>query len=72
MFFSSLQVVDFVDQKLSTVIFTLRDLGREMIRGGKSFVSSQPAFSNDAKRLLVCTGNTVSVFSTDTGLQVLV
>ncbi|XP_076898013.1 uncharacterized protein LOC143551471 [Bidens hawaiensis] len=41
-----------------------------MIRGGKSFVSSQPAFSNDSKRLLVCTGNTVSVFSTDTGLQV--
>ncbi|XP_076882283.1 uncharacterized protein LOC143530701 [Bidens hawaiensis] len=41
-----------------------------MLRGGKSFVSSQPAFSNDAKRLLVCTGNTVSVFSTDTGLQV--
>ncbi|KAI7755931.1 hypothetical protein M8C21_023302 [Ambrosia artemisiifolia] len=41
-----------------------------MIRGGKSFVSSPPAFSNDAKKLLVCTGNTVSVFSTDTGLQV--
>ncbi|KAJ0755262.1 putative transcription factor WD40-like family [Helianthus annuus] len=41
-----------------------------MIRGGKSFVSSPPAFSNDAKKLLLCTGNTVSVFSTDTGLQV--
>nr|XP_043629244.1 WD repeat-containing protein 75 [Erigeron canadensis] len=41
-----------------------------MIRGGKSFVSSQPAFSNDAKKLLVCTGNTVSIFSTATGLQV--
>ncbi|KAL0363010.1 UNVERIFIED_CONTAM: Pentatricopeptide repeat-containing protein, chloroplastic [Sesamum calycinum] len=40
-----------------------------MITGGKSFVSSPPAFSNDAKRLLVCTGNTVSVFSTSTGLQ---
>ncbi|KAK1433946.1 hypothetical protein QVD17_10864 [Tagetes erecta] len=43
---------------------------REMIRGGKSFVSSQPTFSNDGKKLLVCTGNTVSVFSTATGLQV--
>lgn len=32
-------------------------------------MSSPPAFSNDAKRLLVCTGNTVSVFSTSTGLQ---
>lgn len=42
-----------------------------MIRGGKSFVSSPPAFSNDAKKLLVCTGNTVSIFSTTTGLQVL-
>ncbi|KAI3806876.1 hypothetical protein L1987_22794 [Smallanthus sonchifolius] len=41
-----------------------------MIRGGKSFVSSPPSFSNDAKKLLVCTGNTVSIFSTDTGLQV--
>ncbi|KAL2245139.1 UNVERIFIED_CONTAM: hypothetical protein Sindi_2782100, partial [Sesamum indicum] len=40
-----------------------------MITGGKRFVSSPPAFSNDAKRLLVCTGNTVSVFSTSTGLQ---
>ncbi|KAL0443184.1 UNVERIFIED_CONTAM: U3 small nucleolar RNA-associated protein 17 [Sesamum latifolium] len=40
-----------------------------MITGGKSFVSSPPAFSNDAKRFLVCTGNTVSVFSTSTGLQ---
>ncbi|PIN01346.1 WD40 repeat protein [Handroanthus impetiginosus] len=40
-----------------------------MITGGRSFVSSPPAFSNDAKRLLVCTGNTVSVFSTSTGLQ---
>ncbi|KAL7130641.1 hypothetical protein ABFS83_13G148500 [Erythranthe nasuta] len=40
-----------------------------MFTGGKSFVSSPPAFSNDAKRLLVCTGNTVSIFSTSTGLQ---
>ncbi|KAF5948962.1 hypothetical protein HYC85_014919 [Camellia sinensis] len=40
-----------------------------MIRGGKSFVSSPPAFSNDAKKLLICTGNTVSIFSTSTGLQ---
>ncbi|XP_024959966.1 WD repeat-containing protein 75 [Cynara cardunculus var. scolymus] len=41
-----------------------------MIRGGKSFVSSPPAFSNDAKKLLVCTGDTVSIFSTATGLQI--
>ncbi|KAJ4982232.1 hypothetical protein NE237_033069 [Protea cynaroides] len=39
-----------------------------MIIGGKSFVSSPPAFSNDAKKLLVSTGNTVSVYSTSTGL----
>lgn len=41
-----------------------------MITGGKSYVSSPPAFSNDGKRLLVCTGNTVSIFSTSTGLQI--
>ncbi|KAK4760184.1 hypothetical protein SAY87_023315 [Trapa incisa] len=41
-----------------------------MIRGGRSYVSTSPAFSNDAKRLLVCTGSTVSIFSTLTGLQV--
>ncbi|KAL6567645.1 hypothetical protein OROGR_001313 [Orobanche gracilis] len=40
-----------------------------MFTGGKSFVSAPPVFSNDAKRLLVCTGNTVSIFSTSTGLQ---
>ncbi|KAL3643185.1 hypothetical protein CASFOL_014000 [Castilleja foliolosa] len=40
-----------------------------MFTGGRSFVSSPPAFSNDAKQLLVCTGNTVSIFSTSTGLQ---
>ncbi|KAF4391174.1 hypothetical protein G4B88_016484 [Cannabis sativa] len=41
-----------------------------MIRGGKSFVSAPPAFSNDAKRILICTGPTVSIFSTSTGLQI--
>ncbi|KAB1204246.1 WD repeat-containing protein 75 [Morella rubra] len=41
-----------------------------MRTGGKSYVSSPPAFSNDGKRLLVCTGNTVSIFSTSTGLQI--
>lgn len=41
-----------------------------MIYGGKSYVSSKPAFSNDAKRLLICSGNTVSVFSTSTGMQI--
>ncbi|XP_061992370.1 uncharacterized protein LOC133710341 [Rosa rugosa] len=42
-----------------------------MIGGGKSYVTAPPAFSNDAKRLLVCTGNVVSAFSTSTGLQIL-
>ncbi|KAL3575116.1 hypothetical protein D5086_023217 [Populus alba] len=42
-----------------------------MIRGGRSYVLSPPAFSNDAKRLLVCTANTVTIFSTATGLPVL-
>ncbi|GAV59567.1 WD40 domain-containing protein [Cephalotus follicularis] len=41
-----------------------------MIRGGKSYVSSPPSFSNDAKKLLVCTGDTVSIFSTTTALQI--
>ncbi|KAL3508279.1 hypothetical protein ACH5RR_027680 [Cinchona calisaya] len=42
-----------------------------MIRmGGKSYISSPPAFSNDANKLLVCTGNTVSIFSTSTGLLI--
>ncbi|GKV00444.1 hypothetical protein SLEP1_g13130 [Rubroshorea leprosula] len=41
-----------------------------MIRGGKSYVTSPPAFSNDGKKLLVCTAETVSVFSTSTGLQI--
>ncbi|XP_010276147.1 PREDICTED: WD repeat-containing protein 75 [Nelumbo nucifera] len=41
-----------------------------MITGGKSYVSSVPAFSNDGKKLLLCTGNTVSVFSTSTGMQI--
>ncbi|KAF6134212.1 hypothetical protein GIB67_010011 [Kingdonia uniflora] len=43
---------------------------RAMLTGGKSFVSSPPAFSSDGKRLLVCTGNTVSVFCTKTGIQI--
>ncbi|KAM1329081.1 hypothetical protein ACFX15_012710 [Malus domestica] len=41
-----------------------------MVRGGKSYVSAPPAFSADAKRLLVCTGTAVSIFSTSTGLQI--
>ncbi|CAH2051285.1 unnamed protein product [Thlaspi arvense] len=41
-----------------------------MIRGGRSYVTSPPSFSNDAKKLLICTGNTVSVFSAATGLQI--
>ena len=38
-----------------------------MIRGGENYVSSAPAFSNDGKRLLACSGSTVSIFSTATG-----
>lgn len=38
--------------------------------GGKNYVSSPPAFSNDATKLLVCAGNTVAIFSTSTGLLV--
>ncbi|XP_019442367.1 PREDICTED: WD repeat-containing protein 75-like [Lupinus angustifolius] len=41
-----------------------------MIKGGQSYVSSPPAFSNDGTRLLICTGNTVSIFSTSTSLQI--
>eukprot|EP00268_Persea_americana_P020064 TRINITY_DN20334_c0_g1_i3.p1 TRINITY_DN20334_c0_g1~~TRINITY_DN20334_c0_g1_i3.p1 ORF type:complete len:812 (+),score=149.30 TRINITY_DN20334_c0_g1_i3:277-2712(+) len=41
-----------------------------MITGGKNFVSSHPAFSNDAKKLLVCTGNTVTIFSISTGMKI--
>ncbi|KAJ8750843.1 hypothetical protein K2173_016024 [Erythroxylum novogranatense] len=41
-----------------------------MLTGGRRYVSSPPAFSNDAKRLLVCAGSSVSIFSTATGLQV--
>ncbi|XP_016201344.1 WD repeat-containing protein 75 isoform X2 [Arachis ipaensis] len=41
-----------------------------MIKGGQNYVSSPPAFSNDGNRVLVCTGNTVSIFSSSTGLQV--
>ncbi|XP_074272497.1 uncharacterized protein LOC141596286 [Silene latifolia] len=41
-----------------------------MFHGGKSYVSSPPAVSNDSKCLLVCTGSTVSVFSVSTGLLI--
>ncbi|XP_061361499.1 uncharacterized protein LOC133305332 [Gastrolobium bilobum] len=41
-----------------------------MMRGGESYVGCAPAFSNDGKRLLVCSGCTVSIFSTSTGLRV--
>ncbi|KAF2571160.1 hypothetical protein F2Q70_00001059 [Brassica cretica] len=41
-----------------------------MIHGGSSYVTSPPSFSNDAKKLLVCTGNTVSVFSAATALKI--
>ncbi|KAK1325326.1 hypothetical protein QJS10_CPA01g00831 [Acorus calamus] len=45
-------------------------VGKAMITGGKSLVSSPPAFSNDGKKLLICSGNTVSIISTATGLQI--
>ncbi|KAF5203491.1 Wd repeat-containing protein [Thalictrum thalictroides] len=41
-----------------------------MITGGESLVTQPPSFSNDGKKLLVCTGNTVSIYSTTTGLLV--
>ncbi|KAF9604761.1 hypothetical protein IFM89_010263 [Coptis chinensis] len=41
-----------------------------MITGGESLVSSPPAFSNDGKKLLVCTGNTVSIYSTSTTMLI--
>ncbi|KAL0872751.1 hypothetical protein Bca101_022456 [Brassica carinata] len=41
-----------------------------MIRGGRNCITSAPAFSNDAKKLLLCTANSVSVFSVATGLKV--
>lgn len=53
-----------------TTYHTCRYSLRTMICGGKSYVSAPPAFSNDAKRLLVCTANSVSIFSTSTGLQI--
>jgi len=33
-------------------------------------LSSQPAFSNDGKKLLICIGNTVSVYSVATSMLV--
>ncbi|KAM7256211.1 hypothetical protein ACFE04_011952 [Oxalis oulophora] len=41
-----------------------------MIRGGRNYVVSAPAFSNDCKKLLVCISNTVCIFSTTTALQI--
>ncbi|KAL6847087.1 hypothetical protein ACP4OV_022940 [Aristida adscensionis] len=41
-----------------------------MITGGQSYVSAPPAFSADGRLLLVCSGRTVSVFSTDTAMLV--
>ncbi|XP_057417123.1 uncharacterized protein LOC130711489 [Lotus japonicus] len=40
------------------------------MKGGQTYVSSPPSFSNDGKRLLVCSGCSVAVFSTATALQV--
>lgn len=41
-----------------------------MITGGESLVSHPPSFSNDGKKVLVCTGKTVSVYSVSTGLKI--
>lgn len=40
------------------------------MRGGQSYVSCPPSFSNDANRLLVGCGSSVAIFSTATALQV--
>lgn len=47
-----------------------RDEGRMVTAGGTNLVRSRPAFSNDGKKLLVCTGNSVSVYSVATGMLV--
>ncbi|KAJ1266298.1 hypothetical protein BS78_08G140500 [Paspalum vaginatum] len=41
-----------------------------MITGGQSYVSAPPAFSADGRLLLVCSGRSVSVFSTATAMLV--
>ncbi|RLN00886.1 WD repeat-containing protein 75 [Panicum miliaceum] len=41
-----------------------------MITGGQSIVSAPPAFSSDGRLFLVCSGRTVSVFSTATAMLV--
>ncbi|XP_019088312.1 PREDICTED: WD repeat-containing protein 75-like isoform X1 [Camelina sativa] len=41
-----------------------------MIRGGRNNITSAPAFSKDAKKLLLCTANSVSVYSVATGLKI--
>ncbi|CAH8274586.1 unnamed protein product [Arabidopsis lyrata] len=41
-----------------------------MIRGGRNNITSAPAFSKDAKKLLLCTANTVSVYRVATGLKI--
>ncbi|CAA6671814.1 unnamed protein product [Spirodela intermedia] len=41
-----------------------------MATGGRKLVSSPPVFSEDGGKLLVCTGNTVSVYSASTGMLV--
>ncbi|CAN8267470.1 unnamed protein product [Cochlearia groenlandica] len=41
-----------------------------MIRGGRNNITSAPAFSNDATKLLLCTANTISVFTVSTGLKI--
>ncbi|CAJ2649782.1 unnamed protein product [Trifolium pratense] len=40
------------------------------MRGGQSYVSCPPSFSNDGNRLLVGCGTSVAIFSTATALQV--
>ncbi|CAM6129488.1 unnamed protein product [Calypogeia fissa] len=42
-----------------------------MLHGGANLVSQPPTFANDGKRLLVCTGSTVTVLSIATTLPVL-
>lgn len=49
------------------VFFFSKPPWKKMIRGGRNRITSPPAFSNDAKKLLLCTANSVSIFSVATG-----
>ncbi|KAK9117080.1 hypothetical protein Sjap_016027 [Stephania japonica] len=67
--FASLAVTRF--KNYVCMHFKARETVQMTITGGRSLVSSSPAFSLDGQKLLVCTGNTVSIYSTSTGLKMM-